>query len=59
MPATTRNYRISSLFSSLVLKVEKKSCAVFKNGHTYDVDRSEAANMIRYARSKGYAQISK
>jgi hypothetical protein len=59
MPATTKTYKISSLFSSLVLSVEKKTCAVFKNGHTYDIERSEAANMIRYARSKGYAQISK
>lgn len=59
MPATTKTYKISSLFSSLVLCVEKKTCAVFKNGHTYDIERSEAANMIRYARSKGYAQISK
>lgn len=57
--STARTYRISSLFSSLVLKVEKKTCAVLKNGHTYVVDRNEAANMIRYARAKGYASISK
>lgn len=57
--STARTYRIASLFSSLVLKVEKKSCAVLKNGHTYDIERSEAANMIRYARAKGYAQITK
>jgi hypothetical protein len=32
---------------------------VQKLGHTYDVARNEAANIIRYARAKGFAQITK
>lgn len=59
MKTTTRTYRIQSLFSQITLTIAEKTCAIIKNGHTYDVARSEAANIIRYARAKGFASITK
>lgn len=59
MPATTKTYKIKSLISSIVLTIGENACQITKSGKTYDVDRNEAANTLRYVRAKGFASITK
>ena len=53
MPATARSYVVKSLFNSLVVSVSQDGAAIVHNsGKSYDMSRSEAANLLRYARVK-------
>lgn len=53
MSATSYAYVVQSLFNHLVLSVSKDGQAiVHKSGASYDLDRQEAANLLRYARAK-------
>jgi len=53
MSTTSRAYIVQSLFNTLVLSVSKDGAAlVHKSGNSYDVNRKEAANLLRYARAK-------
>ncbi len=55
-----KTYRIQSLLSSVTLRTSREGCVAIKRGHSYDVNRQEARNMLSYARQKdGLAAIVK
>ena len=53
MSITSRAYTVKNLFTTLILSVSQDgSPIVHKDGNFYDVNRKEAANLLRYARAK-------
>lgn len=53
MPATSRAYTVKNSFTQMILSVSKDGQPIIhKDGASYDANREEAANLLRYARAK-------
>jgi hypothetical protein len=53
MSTPSHAYIVTSLFTHLVLSLSQDGKPIIhKNGQSYDANRQEAANLLRYARAK-------